>query len=109
MGNLNMNYFQEKASQISGVLQILALVQPVLVQLFQFAESVFPSGGGNAKMEYIKACIAHLIADIPDLQAKFEVYWKMLVGLIEAALTISKAAGLLKQAAPAATPVTPSP
>ena len=102
MSNFNIGFLQEKAAQISGVLQILALVQPILLQLFAFAESVFPSGGGSAKMEYVKACIAHLISDIPDLQAKFETYWKMLVGLIEAALTISKAAGLLKPAAPAA-------
>lgn len=105
MSNFNMGYFQEKAAQISGVLQILSLVQPVLLQLFQFAEAVFPSGGGNEKLAYVKACIAHLISDIPDLQAKFETYWKMLVGLIEAALTISKAAGLLK---PPVAPVAPA-
>lgn len=102
MSGPNMSYYNEIAAKISGVIQILALVQPMLLQLFQFAESMYPTGGGNAKMQYVKDCIAHVLADIPDLQAKFEGSWKMLSGLIEAALTITKAAGMLKPAAPVA-------
>ena len=97
-----MSAIQEKVSQIQSAIQILMLVQPVLVSLFQFAESMFPSGGGATKMAYVKACIASLLADIPDLQAKFDSAWHMLSGLIEATLAIAKTAGWVK---PVVTPV----
>lgn len=99
----DMKALQEKAHEISGVFQIFALVQPMLLSLFQYAETMFPVGGGSTKMQFIKTCISNALNELPQLQADFEKYWKMLVGIIEAALVIAKAAGLLKP------PVAPTP
>ncbi len=98
---INLAYYQDKANQISAVLQIFTLAQPALVSFFQFAEQLLPPGSGGQKMDYVKASIKGLLTDIPELQGKFDAAWATLQGLIEAALTISKLAGLVKAPVPA--------
>ena len=107
---MNMNYYSEKASQISAALQILALVQPALMALFQMAETLLPPGTGGQKMDFVKTAIHNVLADIPDLQGKFEACWNTLQGIIEAVLTVAKAGNLIAAHVPAQVPVaTPTP
>lgn len=105
---INMDYYSQKAAQFKMALQILAMVQPVLVQLFQIAENLLPAGTGGEKLAFVKEAIQKALADVPGLPDQFEAAWSALSGIISAIVTISKKSGAVVPAAPAQSPAAPT-
>lgn len=105
---INMEYYSQKAAQFKMALQILAMVQPVLVQLFQIAENLLPTGAGSEKLAFVKEAIQKALADVPGLPDQFEAAWSALSGIISAIVTISKKTGAVVPAAPAAPAQSPA-
>lgn len=77
--------------QLAVLLKTLAVVLPLLKQLIDAAEPLFPgSGNGAKKLEVVRVGLQSAINVVGDATVSFDAIWPMISPVIGAIVAVSK-------------------